>query len=81
MEVSRYVTNTAVAVERPQLTRARWCHRTVEEVMQAGVFCRSAPRLFARQLHGNAPLQQYRGCVFCVAWSVPRLYKGVEFRN
>jgi hypothetical protein len=21
-------------------------------------------------------LQQYRGCVFCVAWSVPRIYKG-----
>jgi hypothetical protein len=41
----------------------------------------SAPRLFARQLRGNTPLQQYRGCVFHVAWSVPRKYKRVEFRS
>jgi hypothetical protein len=36
-------------------SRARWRHKT-EEVMQAGVLCRSAPRLFARQLRGNVPL-------------------------
>jgi hypothetical protein len=34
-EVSRYVTPTTVAMERPQLTRARWRHTTVEEVLQA----------------------------------------------
>jgi hypothetical protein len=37
-----------------------------------------APRLFARQLSSNRPLQQARGCVFCVAWSVPKVYKGQQ---
>jgi hypothetical protein len=34
-EVSRYATRTAVAMERPKFTHARWRHTTLEEVMQA----------------------------------------------
>jgi hypothetical protein len=40
------VTRTAIAMERAQLTYARGLHITIEEeMMQAGVFCGSAPRL------------------------------------
>jgi hypothetical protein len=34
-----------VAMEHAQLTRARWRHTTIEEVMQAGVFCETAQKL------------------------------------
>jgi hypothetical protein len=44
--------------------------------MLAVVFCRYAPRLFARQLRGNALFKQEKGGVFCAVWSVPRLNKG-----
>jgi hypothetical protein len=33
------------AMERTQLMHVQWRHTKIEEVMQAGVFCRSAPRL------------------------------------
>jgi hypothetical protein len=72
---------TAAAIERPQFTRARRRHTTTEEVMQAGIFCGSAARLFARQLHANAALQQERGCVFCAAGSMSRLYKGDSLKK
>jgi hypothetical protein len=29
----------------------------------------------AGQLRGNTPVQQEESCVFCAAWSVPRLHK------
>jgi hypothetical protein len=34
-EVLQYVTQTTVAMERPQLTRARLRHTTIEVMMQA----------------------------------------------
>jgi hypothetical protein len=50
--------------------------------------CWVAPR--TRQWTGRAAImweiqqvrmQQWRSCVFCVAWSMPRLYKWVKFHN
>jgi hypothetical protein len=44
------VTCTAVAMERPQSHLRGDVTLTIEEVMHAGVYCRSAPRLYNEDL-------------------------------